>query len=123
MNQLKYSYDYLLQQLRQKDIFNLSKVEFAVLEPNGKLSVQLKSQNRPLTPKDLDLDTQYEGLATELILEGQILESSLESNDLSVDWLMHKLKELNIGTTKEVAFAALSTNGEFYVDLYDDSGV
>ena len=54
MHQLNYSYDYLLQQLRREKVFDLSKVEFAILEANGKLSVGLKSQYRPVIPKDLE---------------------------------------------------------------------
>ena len=120
MHQLNYSYDYLLEQLRQEQIFNLSKIEFALLEPNGELSVQLKSQYRPVTPRDLGLETNYEGLSTTLILEGQVLKSNLAANNLSEEWLSKELDKRNIADSKKVTFAALGTNGKLYVDLYDD---
>ena len=47
----KYSISELDSLLRQKDVFNLANVEFAMLEPKGDLSVLLKKENRPLTPK------------------------------------------------------------------------
>ena len=37
MRKLRYNATNLLQQLRSKDIFDLSEVHFAVLEPNGGL--------------------------------------------------------------------------------------
>ena len=120
MHQLNYSYDYLLQQLRQEQIFDLSKVEFAILEANGELSIQLKSQYHPATPHDLGLETNYEGLSTPLILEGQILKRNLEVNDLSPEWLAQELAKLGIDDSQEVAFAALASSGKLYVDLYDD---
>lgn len=38
LTKIRYNIDDLLMQLREKDIFDLSEVEFAVLEPHGKLS-------------------------------------------------------------------------------------
>ncbi|SKC66059.1 DUF421 domain-containing protein [Maledivibacter halophilus] len=120
MSKLKYSYDYLIQQLREKKVFDISHVEFAIFEPNGELSVQLKSQNRPLTPRDLNIQTDYEGLATEIILDGKLIENSLKLNSLTKHWLKDELKKRGIKDIKEVAFAALATNGNLYIDLYRD---
>ena len=39
MSKQRYNFDDLLQQLREKDIRNIADVEFAILEPSGKLSV------------------------------------------------------------------------------------
>lgn len=120
MANLNYTYDYLNQQLRQGKVFDISQVEFAIVEPSGEMSIQLKSQDRPLTPKDLNLSTAYEGLATEIILDGNIIEKNLQKKGLSREWLYEELKKKGIKDIKEVAFAALSTNGNFYVDLYCD---
>ncbi|MBU2703825.1 uncharacterized membrane protein YcaP (DUF421 family) [Sporomusaceae bacterium BoRhaA] len=120
MLKLNYSYDYLIQHLRQEKVFDISQVEFAILEPSGELSVQLKSQNQPLTPQDLHVSTKYEGLATELILDGKVIEQNLQNNGLNKEWLNKKLQEKGINNIQEVAFAALSTNGNLYVDLYRD---
>lgn len=120
MANLNYSYDNLNQQLRQEGVFNISLVEYAILEPSGKLSVQVKSSNRPLTPQDLNVSTQYEGLATELILDGKVLEQNLRYKGLSHEWLYKELTQKGVKDVREVAFAALSTNGNLYIDLYHD---
>lgn len=59
--------------MRLQGYANVSDVEFAIFEPNGNLSVIGRSQARPVTPKDLKLDTQYEGLALPLIIDGRII--------------------------------------------------
>ena len=51
----KYSVEELGSMLRQKDVFNMVDVEFALLEPTGDLSVLLKKERQPLTPKDLHM--------------------------------------------------------------------
>lgn len=83
MRKLNYSFDDLVQQLRQENVFDISKVEFAILEPSGELSILLKSQHNPVTPQDLNVSTHYEGLATEVVLDGKIIESNLSQRNLN----------------------------------------
>lgn len=120
MRKLNYSFDYLVQQLRQKNVFDIAKVEFAILEPSGELSIQLKSQNNPVTPQDLNISTQYEGLTTEVILEGKIIETNLIQRNLNPQWLHNELKKRGIKNIDAVSFAALASNGNLYLDLYHD---
>jgi uncharacterized membrane protein YcaP (DUF421 family) len=120
MRKLNYSFDYLVQQLRQKNVFNIANVEFAILEPSGELSIQLNSQNNPVTPKDLNISTQYEGLTTEVILDGRIIESNLIQRNLNSQWLHNELKKRGIKSIDAVSFAALASDGNLYLDLYND---
>lgn len=120
MYKLKYSFDYLIQQLRQQQIFNIKNVQSAILETNGELSVQLKSQNRPLTPKDMNIHTNQEGLAKEIIIDGKLIEKNLKSINLNKHWIDKELKKKNINNIKDISFGVISSNGELYIDLYRD---
>lgn len=42
MRKQRYNFDDLLQQLREKDIFNVADINYAILEPSGELSVMKK---------------------------------------------------------------------------------
>ena len=70
--------------------------------------------------QDLNLSTSYEGLATEVILDGKIIEKNLLQSGLNHEWLYQELNKKGIQSTKDVAFAVLATNGNLYVDLYRD---
>ncbi|ABO49109.1 protein of unknown function DUF421 [Desulforamulus reducens MI-1] len=120
MFKMRYDLDHLNHQLRQKGIFDIGQVEFAIVEPNGELSVFKKSQYRPLIPADLKIPTKYEGLAIELIMDGQVIEKNLRENNLSMEWLTTALSQHRITDLKDVAYACLSTNGTLYFDLYKD---
>lgn len=120
MKKLRYPYLDLMGQLRQANVWDLGDVEFAVYEPSGKLSVLLKSQKRPVTPEDLGIATVYEGMSTELIHDGQIIEQNLNDLNLDQEWLMDELKKQGVHDLKEVAFAVLSTAGVLHIDRYDD---
>ena len=51
MRRLRFTVDDLIDALRQKDVFDLSTVEEAVVETNGSLSVRLRTEESPVTPK------------------------------------------------------------------------
>jgi len=112
--------DELISELRTKNVFNIADVEFALFEPNGKLSVQLKSQKQPLTPADLNIPVQYSGLPVNLIINGKILPEKLDSLKLTKAWLYHQLKKENITDIALVSLAQLDAKGNLYVDLQGD---
>jgi uncharacterized membrane protein YcaP (DUF421 family) len=116
----RYTYNDLMQQLRQKNVFSLTDVEFAILEPNGELSVLPKSQKRPVTPKDLSISTEYEGLSTELITDGKIIKQNLQQIHLDENWLMNELRSRGINDLSEVAFACIDSQGILYIDKVID---
>lgn len=120
MRKMLYSVDHLLMQLREKNVFNIADVEFAVAEPNGKLSVLLKSQHQSVTAQDLQLPTRYEGMVSEIIMDGKIIKQNLAQNNLTEDWLYNELKKQGITDPRQVALASLDTDGKLYVDKYDD---
>jgi uncharacterized membrane protein YcaP (DUF421 family) len=120
MRKLRFNLDDLMAQLREKNVFDLSEVEFAILEPHGKLSVLKKSQNLPVTPKDLGINTSYKGVSSEIIRDGRIVEQNLRQNNLTHEWLQNELASRDIRDIREVFVAMLSTDGKLFIDLRDD---
>lgn len=101
--------------LREKNVFNIGDVEFAIMETDGKLSVLPKSQKQPVTPMDLNIPTSYKGLTKDIVIDGNIMYENLKSAHLDEQWLMNQLKSQGIQNLKEVFFAALDTSGSLYV--------
>ena len=115
------SVDDLTMQLREKEVFNIADVEFAVAEPNGELSILLKSQHQPLTPSDLNIPTQYQGIPSELVVDGQIIQQNLKQNNLTRDWLIQQLAAKGVNNVKKVTLASLDSQGNLYVDTIEDA--
>ncbi|PKM50718.1 MAG: DUF421 domain-containing protein [Firmicutes bacterium HGW-Firmicutes-7] len=120
MKSLRYTLSDLLEQLRANNIFDITQVEFAVLETNGQLTVLKKSQYDFVTAQDLGIDTSYVGVSTELIIYGIIIEENLKKVGLNKKWLIDELLKRNIGNPREVHLATLSTGGDLFIDLYED---
>ena len=110
-----YTINDLLEQLRIKNIPNIADVEFAVLETNGQLSVIPKSQKRQLTPEDLKIDTKYEGLSYDLIIDGRLHLDNLKKINMDEKWLKEQLSKFGIKDYKSVFFASIDTKGNLFV--------
>lgn len=120
MRKMNYNLDELSMQLREQNIFKIEDVEYAILEPDGHLSVLPKSQKRPLTPADLNIATRYEGLSSELVVDGEIVFQNLQQNNLTVDWLRDQISSRGVTDLKQIAYAAINTDGSLYLDVKKD---
>ncbi|MCL2195625.1 MAG: DUF421 domain-containing protein [Oscillospiraceae bacterium] len=49
---LRIAYDDLMEALRQKDVFDITHVQTALMETNGQISVELKPEHQPLKKED-----------------------------------------------------------------------
>ncbi|WHY98034.1 DUF421 domain-containing protein [Peribacillus simplex] len=115
----KYTIDELLGLLRKKDVFDISEVEFALLEANGDFSVMLKKQNQPITPKDLNLSVAAVKEPQTIIMDGSILDEPLSTIGLNRNWLHTELDKLGV-ILDNVFLGQANSNGELTVDLFDD---
>lgn len=121
MRKQRYNINDLLQQLRQQSVFNIADVEYAILEPSGKLSIMLKSAKRPVVPADLGLTPQAETIPKPLIIDGEVIEQNLESQGLSRQWLQDNLLPYN-QQPQDILYASLDYEGKLYISAKEKEG-
>lgn len=119
LRRLRYNINDLLEQLRAKDVFDISDVEFAILETSGQISVILKSQKRPVQPADLGIEPPFEGLPLTLIIDGRLIEENLVKANKTVGWLQDRLNKSGVKRIQDVLLASLDSHGELYYQLKD----
>ena len=115
----KLSVNDLLEECRQKDIFDIAEIEFAILETSGKLSVQPKSQNRALKPSDIRIPTEYEGLCANIVIDGKVIVENLNALKLDMDWLNKELSNQDITDYTSVLLAYVDTAGILHTHKKD----
>lgn len=121
MKKLRYTIADLLKQLRNKNIFDLNQIAFAIMETNGQLSVLLKPEYQPLTPADMKINPPASGLSTELIYAGVVLDDNLKAAGLDRPWLNQQLQNQQIKDPAEVFIASYNeTTQTLYIDKYQD---
>lgn len=96
MKLIRYSVDDLTEALRLKDVFDLETVDCAYIETNGSISVKLKSEDAPLTPKDIGLKKKNEPIACLVISDGKIIEREFSVCNLSKAKLKAILNKQNL---------------------------
>src|SRR5699024_887329 len=102
-----------------KDIFQVADVEFALLEPTGRISVLPKTENQALTAKLMDLKLAPKKEPQTVIMDGQMLLEPLANLILNPTWLNTELDKLNV-TIENVFLGQADSDGQLTVDLYDD---
>ena len=120
LKKIEYRISDILQLLRNKEIFDLNQVKFAILESNGQISILKKAEYQPLTPKDMNISVSPVDMGTEIIYDGIIVDQNLKQFNKNRKWLMKELKKQGIKDASEVFLATLDSSGNFYIDKYAD---
>lgn len=107
----------LLTQCRTSGYFDISKLEFAIMETSGMISFLLKSEHNPLTPKDNNKSVIQEELMANVIIDGKIMKKNLKSIGKNEAWLDEQLKSTSI---KDVLLAIANQNNDFYLFLKNE---
>ncbi|WP_366514424.1 DUF421 domain-containing protein [Paenibacillus sp.] len=116
----KLTLDSLNEALRQKDVFDINEVEYALLEVNGQISVMKKKPFRTVTIQDISKEDQpKERLPIEMIMDGQLLKENIRLNHGSKDQLLKQLSS-HRKQVSDVFYAVLGSNGKLYIDYYTD---
>jgi uncharacterized membrane protein YcaP (DUF421 family) len=116
---MRVKFDELTMMLRQKDVFDITTLDYAILEPDGSLSVVLKPENQPVTAKDMHMHPPKNKLMTEIIIDGVLIKQNLEERNKDTNWLSEQLKKQKV-TIQDIAFAAILPNDKLYIDLFKD---
>lgn len=86
----------LQERLRQKDIFTIGDVEYAVLETSGEISIIQKPEKRNVIPEDFNITPEYEGIPYDLVIDGVIMKDNLKQIGRDENWLKKEVGKFKI---------------------------
>ncbi len=111
-----------LMMCREEGYFDLSGIQSAFFECNGKLTILPVSTRRPVIPEDIQIKPAQDTLFAEVIMDGKILDKNLKHLGLDVSWLSKKLCENGISSHKDVFLAVCDKNQniQFYKKEEDE---
>ena len=102
---------------RQEGYFNLSDIETAVFEYNGRLTVLPKATKRPINPTDMNIVPPPESIQTEVIMDGRVLGENLERLGVDIQWLQKELAAQGYRSLKDVFLCTCDNNKQLTVFL------
>lgn len=94
-----------LVQCRVNGYFDVSKLECAILEGNGKISFLPKVEERPLTPSDMQLTPEQDYLVANVILDGKVMEKNLKHMGKDEKWLHSQITARGAKQVEDVLLA------------------
>jgi uncharacterized membrane protein YcaP (DUF421 family) len=116
--------DTLTALLRQKNIFSITEVEYAIFEITGKLSVMRKDNKQPVTKGDINIVNPQKELLptiTGVVSDGVINITNLEKLNLNTEWLNEQLRQAGIKTISDVFYAEVQPDNTLYIDSKNDN--
>ncbi|MBQ4870722.1 DUF421 domain-containing protein [Priestia megaterium] len=117
---LRLNMDDLSMLLREKNIFSTQEVDYAVLEPDGQLSVLKKVDQQNVTKKDLKVEAVKPlYVPTEIIVDSKVVTRNLEELDLNQNWLEKQLHQAGV-SLQDVFYGEIQSDGTLYIDKRQD---
>jgi len=101
--------DDLISFARLAGYFNLSDIQFAIMETSGKVSFMPVPQQRPLNPTDFNFTPEKESLQVNVIMDGKVMESNLAQAGITKKELVRKVHKRN-KEIKDIFLATMDAN-------------
>lgn len=104
----RYTLNDLMEQLRSTGTFQVSDVEYAILETNGELSVLLKGPEQPVTHRALALESPKAAPPFMIVQDGKVHKNALKQAGYDENWLRSKLPAAGVKEAEQLLFAFIS---------------
>lgn len=106
-----------LEQCRVNGYFDVSKLQTAILEGNGKISFLPKVSDRPLTPADMKLSPEQNYMVANVILDGKIMQKNLGHTGNDEKWLQNQIRGQGARRIEDVLLATCDASNRVTVYL------
>ena len=123
LKKIHYTIDNLLQLLREKDVFDITEVETAIIESSGNLSVLKKPEKNAVTAEDMGIAMHPSRITLPVIMEGKIYSDVLAYFNLDKSWLINQLNHQEIYDINIIFFASINHNHELQISLRNETGI
>lgn len=114
MRKNRLTVDELMEELRSHGYADFSSVKYAVLETNGQLSVLPYAEERPITARQMKIDSPETGLPIILISDGRVLEHNLKGAGYEKNWLLTQLSANGLSRPDQAFLLTVDECGGVY---------
>ena len=104
----------ILSQAREMGYFDISEVEFAILEANGKISFLPKGEYKNVNIKDMNLKIEKQGLCANVIIDGNIMNDNLINIGKDEKWILHEL-DVKGKNVSDILLATVDINDKIVI--------
>ena len=117
----RFTINELEEKLRDNNIFNIGDVEYAILETSGQVTVIPKPNKKSVTPEDLNIEAQYEGIPYDLVVDGKVMYKNLEKIGKNYIWLKKQTEKFGI-KPEEAFIVTIDGESKFFCQALEKKG-
>lgn len=110
LNKVKLDINELLAEARIAGYFDLSEINYAIMEINGNISFLPKEGERPATKKDMKIKTDKGGLTANVVIDEEYMENNMKAIDKDRKWLEHEMKVQGYENYEGILLATVDSN-------------
>ena len=118
LKKVKLDLNDLMQDAREDGIFDLSKVEYAIMEVSGKVTFLLKSEYEPLNASDMQITKSKNNLSAVLIMDGKIMQDNLNNYGKNKVWLLDEISKNGFKKIDDIFLLICNGNTVTIYDKY-----
>lgn len=111
----------LLEEARIKGYFDISQIQFGILEANGEMSFLPFAEYQPITPKVMNQKVPKNCLTGNVIIDGIIMTNNLKRLGKSKEWLEKQLHDKGYLNKKEILLATLDESDKLIIYLDNEN--
>ncbi|MCL2229133.1 MAG: DUF421 domain-containing protein [Firmicutes bacterium] len=119
LGKLNISAEELCEMLRNMDYFDISDVNYAIIERNGKVSVIPKSDATPLTREDMKVEQPDPDIFFTIVENGRVIKKNIKQMGLShlavIPLVTHNIE----GSLSNILLCNLSNSGDVFIQTKD----
>ena len=119
MKKFKMDINDLLEQARINGYFDLSEIEYGIMEANGIMSFKLKDIYDTPTNKDLNINTKNIGICANIIIDGKYMKNNISNMNKNLEWVENKIKDMGYNINN-ILLATLNEKDEINIFLKEE---
>ncbi|MDD3392281.1 MAG: DUF421 domain-containing protein [Bacilli bacterium] len=115
MKKVKIDINDLLEECRSSGYFDLNEIEYAIMEPNGKISILPKWEYKNVTPEMLKIKGEKSSLCANIIIDGKVMTNNLKNMKKDNNWLEKQAFSQGYKDYKNILLATLDLNNQLTI--------
>ncbi len=109
-----------LQVARENGYYDISQVNYAILEPSGKVSFLLKAKYNPVTVNDSKLKVSDNGALGNLVIDGKYMKNNIKNIGKTVEWLNKRLSNMGYDDVSNILLVTCDNKEKLSIFLKEE---
>lgn len=100
----------LLEEARMSGYFDISEIDYAIMEGSGTISFLPKREFKNVTVNDLKIETEKSYLSANIIINGEYMEEAIKKSNITKEELIKRLKKMNLDNPDSILLCTITNN-------------